>query len=377
MLSKLLPLTVFAALVALAYLITQTSPSAADGKSPQRPALQVDTFSLVPTEFVPTIRSSGTLQPYREIATFPLVSGQIIEVAEKVKAGASIAKGELLFRLDDAEYRVALVNAQAALEQAKAALAEEQARSDQAQSDWRKQGQQPSRFALREPQLHAAKANVERAQSELELARLNLARTQIKATANMRLVRVNAKLGAYVGPTSELATGYVTERAEIPLPVAGDDLRWLAWSNDPIPVMLFNPLTQTAEAWSAVVHRSEASVDERTQQLLLVAEVEHPFESSSNKTPLIMGQFMEAKMHGKPIADALVIDNAYIYQGPSVYVVEHGVLQRRDITLLRREGERSVIASGLSAGDQVVTTLLGNISSGTRVQVGASSETQP
>ncbi len=377
MLSKILPPLVLLALVGIAFLITQTRPDAAQGSKPARAPLLVDVITVQPQTFVPKVFSTGKLQASRDYAIYPLVSGQVTFVSPKLKVGAFLTKGEELLRLDDAEYRVALANAQAAVEQAKAALAEEHARAEQARKDWQKQaGSTPSSFALREPQVAAAEAVLKRTQSELALAQLNLERTRIRAQFSARLTEVNVKAGAYVTPNTLLALAYASDRAEVYLPVLSEDIRWLNLHAETgsgagaSTVALYNPLTQPPQQWSARLVRSGAALDARTQQLQVIAEIEQPFQAAGvGLNPLIMGQFVEAHVQGVPISEAIVIANEYIYQGPEVFVVEAGKLVRKSIAIGRREPTHSLITEGLVPGAKLVTTLVGNVSSGTAVTI--------
>jgi hypothetical protein len=52
-----------------------------------------------------------------------------------------------------------------------------------------------------------------------------------------------------------------------------------------------------------------------------------------------------------------------------VYVVEDGLLQRRDIDIAWQNDDEAIIAGGLDHGDALVTTPLGQVTSGIRVSV--------
>ena len=76
---------------------------------------------------------------------------------------------------------------------------------------------------------------------------------------------------------------------------------------------------------------------------------------------------MTARLEGNIVPDALVIPNNTIYQGTYVYIVENGILVRRDVDILWQNEQEAVIASGLAPGDELVTTSLGQVTSGIRV----------
>jgi multidrug efflux pump subunit AcrA (membrane-fusion protein) len=65
----------------------------------------------------------------------------------------------------------------------------------------------------------------------------------------------------------------------------------------------------------------------------------------------------------------LVIPNSTLYQGSYVYLVDDGLLRRQDVEVLWQNDTQALIGSGLKAGEQLVMTVLGQVSSVTHVQV--------
>jgi len=76
--------------------------------------------------------------------------------------------------------------------------------------------------------------------------------------------------------------------------------------------------------------------------------------------------------------DAIVTPSAAIQSGPSgqyVYVVKPDqTVELRTIKVARSEGDDTVIASGLQAGEQVVTVGQLRLAPGSRVNVGKSAQ---
>ena len=70
-----------------------------------------------------------------------------------------------------------------------------------------------------------------------------------------------------------------------------------------------------------------------------------------------------------------MIPNNTIYQGAYVYIVENEILRRRDIEIAWQNDDEAIIGAGLQPGDVLVTTALGQVTSGIRVTiVGEASE---
>ena len=88
--------------------------------------------------------------------------------------------------------------------------------------------------------------------------------------------------------------------------------------------------------------------------------------------PLKIGEYVTAKLTGKTLSSVLVIPNNTIYQGSYVYVIEGDVLQRRDIEIAWQNERDAIIEAGLADGESLVTTPLGQVTSGVRVRVSGS-----
>ena len=82
-----------------------------------------------------------------------------------------------------------------------------------------------------------------------------------------------------------------------------------------------------------------------------------------------IGQYVTAELQGRQVQDALVIPSQAIYQGGYVYIVEAGILQRREIEIAWQNQAEALLDIGLSEGDLLVLTSLGQVSSGVPVAI--------
>lgn len=371
--------------IAVVYWINLGTPPASTGKASGARPLLVEAVTLSRQEKQITIPSYGTLQALQQTELHALVSGQVIELSPLFKAGKYVKKGDVLLQLDKAEYEIAVQEALSNVSDARLALAEEQARFDQTQREWSKtpESRPENEYALRKPQIAAAKVRLDTALAALEFARLNLARTSVRAGFDGRISAIHAQLGTYVTPATLLAEGYETSAAELRLPVAAQDYAFLpevdGKNAGQVSVALANTLVSPAEIWDATLVRSEASVDQGSQQVFVVARIDDPFAlaQSSMKRPLKIGQYLEASIQGKQVRDALSIPNKAIYQGRFVYVLEDEQVRRKDIKVLWRDQDNSLVASGLQEGELLIVTALGNVSSGTLAKRKIDVEKQP
>lgn len=103
-----------------------------------------------------------------------------------------------------------------------------------------------------------------------------------------------------------------------------------------------------------------------------MAELLKPFDDKPDRYALLPGQYVKAKISGSKVSDIIVVPNELVYQGSYVYLVselEEPTLVRRDVSVLHRTDQYSIISSGLQPGDSLITTVLGQLPSGTRIEV--------
>ncbi|MFK3859172.1 efflux RND transporter periplasmic adaptor subunit [Pseudoalteromonas rhizosphaerae] len=376
----LIPAVVIAATAAIVMFIQGNPPQANRFAAPPKAQISVAVQLLTPQSYQVMIDSFGTVKPRTQSGLVAQASGQIIAVSEQFREGGFFEKGDVLLQLDDRDHRAEVKAAQANLLTAQQGLQEEQARGRQALVDWQRlgNGAQASNLVLREPQLAAAQAQVLSAQAQLEKAELDLERTKITAPYAGRVLSRSVDLGQVVSNNTQLATIYAIDSVEIRLPIKNKDLPFInlpeqyrdGQKNALGSAVHFTSDLVGKQSWLGQISRTEGAIDESAQQLYVVAQINDPYKATAqNQYPIKIGQYIKAQISGKQVNDVLVIPNSTIYQGSYVYVVEQGVLKRKEISLAWQNATQGIIASGLMAGEQLVLTPLGQVSSGTRVKV--------
>jgi len=125
----------------------------------------------------------------------PDVAGLVVEVA--VRDNQQVAKGDLLLRIDPAHYRLAVQQAEALLAARQAALAMRTVNA-------RRRADMDDLVVSRESRedaghlAAAALAEYRQAQAQLEAARLDLQRTEVRATAAGYITNLSVFVGDYV-----------------------------------------------------------------------------------------------------------------------------------------------------------------------------------
>ncbi len=374
-----LALLVFTAIIILFFVYS--SPQAKPQRGKLTPPLTVSVFDVSAQPFQINVQSYGTVSPRTQSFIVSQVNGQITFVSNKLRDGGFFNKGDVLLRVDDRDYLADVKISQANLADARQSLAEEVALASQAARDWVNLGNsgKPGDLVLRKPQQQAAQARLDAAQAALTKTQLTLERTTIIAPYDGRVLDKQVDLGQVINANTQIAEIYASDYLEVRLPLLTADLKFVnlpeeyrnagATKNDS-PVDIYSSLVEGSEPWLGRMVRTESAIDENARQLHVVIQIDDPFNSDPPiKTPLRIGEYVTAKITGKVIEDAIVIPSESIYQNSYVYIVNDNIILRRDIKTLWQNNGQSLIGSGLNHGDLLVTTTLGQVASGLKVQI--------
>lgn len=387
-----LPLAVLAVAVLAAFLLVALRPEVQRRTPTILPPL-VRVQEAVPTDMRLDVASQGTVRPRIEATLASQVGGRIVEVAPSFAVGGSFRRGELLLRIEDRDYRLALDQARARVAQAEVRMAREEAEAELARNEWSElHGDRPADpLVRREPQLAEARAELAAARAAVERAELDLARTRVLAPFPGRIREKLADLGQSVAAGTPLARAYSTDAAEILLPVEIDELRFL---DLPAGGEIASPPEVRFEArfageprlWRGRVVRTGGAIDPATRMLPLVARVDDPYGEAAREAgaPLPVGLFVEARIAGKAVRDVYVLPRSALRWGGddanrpgTVFVVAEGRLSERRVEILRLAGDRAIVSRGLESGDLVLVSPLETATDGMEVRTTPSGGAPP
>ncbi len=374
----IIPVTIFGVLLTLAILIRANPPESSRRFTPPPQAMVVDAAQVHLQDYRILLESYGSVQPRTKTTLTAQVSGQVVYVNLNIRDGGFFNKGDVLVSIDPRDYEANVRIAQAGLMDARQTLADASARSELAREDWSSLGNEgePPELVLRLPQLEAARAGVISAEATLQKAELELERTRIIAPFAGRVLQQGADIGQVVSPNSEIATIYATDYVEVRLPIRNRDLKYVSLperyrdvksADFKVDAQIISDLVGRT-VWDARLVRTEGAIDQSARQLHVIAQISDPFSKGVDGRPqLKIGQYVTAMMAGHVLEDVVVIPNSAIYQGSYVYVVENDVLQRRNVEITWQNDHHAIIETGLGEGDILVTTPLGQVTSGVRV----------
>lgn len=316
------------------------------------------------------VSTQGTVRPRTETVLSAEVSGPIVWISPKFVAGGVFGKGEELLRIDPTNYRVAVEQAEALLNQRRIEF----------------EGAEKLKLKgyRAEADLASAAAALASARAELTRARRDLERTRITLPYAGMVRAKEADIGQYVNPGTRLGVTFATDYAEIRLPMTDQDL---AFVDLPEPAELTDdgaaegPLVRlTAEregrlgTWEARIVRTEGVVDETNRVTYAVARVQDPYgleERHAERMPLPIGTFVAAEIDGVTMDDIIRVPRrALRANNQLLFVDEDSRLRIRSVDIIRADAEFAYLHSDSVRGSRITLTALESPINGMRVRTG-------
>lgn len=381
-----------------------------ESKASQPATVDVTTAPAIMRELPRFFEATGSLAGDQQTDVAPSVAGKVVAIG--VDLGSYVKRGQMIAQLDDVDLKLRVQQAQAQVDQAKAALrqAEEKVglrpgqtfdpnkvpevasvrvalelaeknlrRSEKliesgdvsrsfydqqkAQRDQLKE-QYESALSLARQNYAAvltARANVANAESQLGLARRTLSYALVFAPIDGYVAERTADLGEYVSPTSKVATivriNPIRIRIDIP--------------EQAIPeVKMGQSVSMTTSAWpdknfSGRIARISPNVTPNSRTLTVEAEIDN---SGGLLKP---GQFATVRiLQPRPAPAVLVPARAVRTESgvSRVFAIKDGHAQQRLVQLGQTEGDLVEIKSGIAEGEQVATSNIEQLSDGMAVK---------
>ncbi|MCG6186745.1 efflux RND transporter periplasmic adaptor subunit [Maribellus maritimus] len=379
----LISLAILIVAAAVTFVIFRTEPTAKIGGATKETAMLVDVVRVTRGNYEPTIVTTGTVVPSKDISLSPRVSGEVVYISENFTPGGFVRKGETLLQIDPSDYRNALQLRESELLQAEADLNIEMGRQNVALKDYQllenEFDLEDKSLVLREPQLKAARSKVAAGNAAVNQTNLDLQRTTLKAPFNAHILSRNVNTGSQVSPGQDLGrlVGQDVYWIEITVPLAR--LKWLSFPDSETKkgasVKIRHRSSQDEEWREGNLFKMIGSLEGQTRMARILAEVEDPLATVADtlkKTPLILGSFVEAGIRADEIKNVFRLSRDYVRTNETVWVMVNEKLQIRDVDIVFQDAEYAYVVSGLNDNEKVVTTNLSTVTEGVSLRIESS-----
>jgi RND family efflux transporter MFP subunit len=334
--------------------------------------LPTDVMQVQAAELRRLMPLSGSLRALNQVSVKARVPGDVREVL--VREGEAVKQGQVLVRMDAADYQARVGQAQGALAAARGQLDIATKSRDNNRALLDKGFISRNAFDNAASQYDIARANVESARGALDVAQKALGDTVIKSPmaglVSMRSVQPGEKVSADNRLLDVVDLGQMEMEAAVPASEIGS-------------VALGQEVEVKIEGLSKPFPGKVARINPATQSgsrsILVYVQIPNPDNA------LRVGMFGEAQLVLAKKSGVLTVPRTAIQRDggePYVYAIEAGKLTRRAVTLGENGDSGGIeaveIASGLDAGMQIVRTNLGVLRTGTAVRlVGAGTQAGP
>jgi membrane fusion protein, multidrug efflux system len=355
------------AIAALAAFVMRSSwtDGGASAQGPQRARMISVELAKAERKPVPVdVDAIGTVTPISSVALKSRVETTIVSV--HFEDGAKVNQGDLLFTLDARQ-----IDAQ--IEQAEGMLARDQAQLEGAQRDVRRYSDLIGKGATTQVNLDNAKTQadiligtIKADQSALDNLKVQKSYTTIRAPFSGRISAANVKVGNFVRPADTAPLAVINQMAPVYVTFA-------------IPQRVLVDLREAMAVGESSVVATIPGHQQSEQGK--VAMVENSVDSTTGMVTVrgIMNNERETLWPGILVATKLIIrtENSVVVptvavqrsqNGNYVFVVKDGVAKVQPVKVDRTFQGTSVIAEGLSGGENVVVDGQLLLSDGSRVE---------
>jgi membrane fusion protein, multidrug efflux system len=372
----------------------------------------VFTVRSVPVRYrsvVPMLTLYGTTIAGRKVDLRSLVAGRVLETGPGLRDGGEVKIGETLLRIDPFDFEVRLREVRAQLAEAEAKLAEMKASLSAEENN----------LAFAREQLKLGRTDLERAtplarrgavsartvddrrlivvqrqqavkrsadtiavwhariaQQEAAIVRLKTTITQserrleetvLAAPFNAYVANIEARVGRLLSVNDRVATLIDRDWIDVRFSLSNAQFGRLIGGAETLigrrADVAWNVGSRTLK-YRATVERIGAQVTSTTGGVEVFARIESP----TSPVPIRPGVFVEVTLPDARFDKIVVVPSTAVYDNARVYVIQHGRLQARAITVKGVAGGDLLITGALKDGDRVLSSRLSTPGDGVRVE---------
>jgi RND family efflux transporter MFP subunit len=353
----------------------KTAPVAATSNSPSAPGA--------------VLNASGYVTARRHATVSSKVTGKVLEIF--VEEGKAVHRGQILARLDDSQVRSALDVAQAQLDSARHAAAEDEARLHEAELNLQRQSSLVTQGVIGRAELDAAQAQVDSlkarivlaqkqvtvAESQVNARRTDLADMVVRAPFDGVAISKDAQPGEMISPISAgggfTRTGICTivDMSSLEIEVDVNE----AYIHRVHPGQPVEAVLDAYPDWRIPAHVI-TTVPSADRQKATV-KVRIGFQKLDPRILPDMG--VKVSFLAEPTADNAVSATRARLLVPKtavrsvdgrdvVFVVKDGRAERRAVKVGQADGDQVEVTSGLLSGERVVVDGPATLADGARVK---------
>ena len=329
----LIIIIIVGALLALKFFLFPSQSTSNIGTKQSKVAPNMVSAFIIKTEKLENnIYASGTIIANEEVELKPEIPGKIVQLL--LKEGTPVTKGQLLVKINDADFQAQLKKLQLENE-----LAETQLKRQQELLKINGISQQD--FDVTQNKVNTVKADIEYLQSQI-------AKTEIRAPFNGIIGLKNVSEGSYISVGTSIANVLQIDPVKIDFSISE---RYASYIQKGVKV-IFN-IDGIKEDIEGEVYAVEPKIDMNTRTIQVRAIC------PNKKTTIFPGAFARIQVLLKNIDDAIMIPTEAVIpelRGKKVYLIKNGLAKPVMIETGVRTSAKVQVLTGLQYGDTIITT---------------------
>ena len=330
-------------------------------------AVQVKAMNVLVQDTPLTLEYAGSVKGKDEVKVQARVSGNVTD--KYIKGGQYVSAGQALYKIDDRNYRAALLQAQANLAQA-------QATYNNALIDLQRNEQLLAAAAVSEQvvttqraQVAAYQANVDAMAALVQQAQQNLDDTVVYAPMSGKLAVDDVAVGTYaaagnttlvtIGSSNPIFVQFSISEGEYLKYVGASVVPGQALPSKSVRITLSDGSEYPAEGSIVEVDRA---MQDNSGSLIVKAQFDNP------DGVLVPGMFARAKLTGDTLKGAILVPERAVQQllGKSFVMIvgEDGKSKAQNVELGSKVGSYCIVEKGLTGKEQVIVEGLTSLTEG-------------
>ncbi|MEE2735491.1 MAG: efflux RND transporter periplasmic adaptor subunit [Pseudomonadota bacterium] len=279
----------------------------------------------------PLIMASGSMQVQSYVTMSSEVSGRVIQLSEALRAGGRFSAGEVLLKIDPADFELRLEQAIADVASAEATLKLRIAESNAARENYAllHRGKPVPELVAKEPQKSQAMAQLDSAIAREKIAALALSRTEFSLPFAGYVTETSASLGQLLAPGQIFGRAFADSSVEAKVTITAEELAIIS----PLKGRSAKLFADDRD-YKASVDRASAELDSKTRFAQIFLKVEE------NIPP---GTFISVEIEGAPQKNTMSLPLSARKENDSVWIVSNGFLQKVKLDVLSARSDTIIV----------------------------------
>ena len=346
---------------------------------PKRPVPLVQIMEIAPRSEQVHIEAYGSVIPARQVVLQTEVEGRVISQHPELVPGGIIEKGDVIARIDPADYEFQVEEAKADLAEAQYELDLELGKQVIAKHEWNllEKDLDPGlltgkKLALRKPHLIQARAKLEAAKSRLAAAELALKRTKIIAPFSGIVLAEAVEPGQLVTRQTNLATLAGIEIFWVQVAVPVEYLDRLHFSNSHGETGSSARIFLEIEGKPSVVHdgvvyKLLGDLDPQGRMARLLVTINDPLALADKKEDsvsgaggrILIGSYVKVVIDAGSLDEVFVLPRETVRPGDQLWLVDkEGRLAVREAQVVWRRTDDLLVRAEVEQGERLVVSRL-------------------